>query len=305
MKLSILFAGLAYAQTTDLVSDTDVQSSATNVQSSATDVQSSATDVQSDDTDGQSDEAADNVCYSDGVEAPCQPPKSTRSGKGQIATGTDEERAERKYNDLNAMAVKLFAKNGFRGKAGFDERKYWAYGCHCYLLGDGDQHKGIGKPKDSLDNVCKVYENCNKCVREKHGEDCVGELRKYTWKWSSKLNTLESSNAPGSCTRELFECDKQLVQNTLAQKDVFNDQFHLFWSSQDGSEAFDNRDPDSCPSGGPSGNTPVKHMCCGGHTQPWYWIGVNKSKCCAATADALTGNVVSSSDTCEHGKFKL
>lgn len=276
MKLSILFAGLASAQVAD-----DTWQSGGNVVA------------------GDQPAPATVITVTSDQAAVAKDPnrKDIRSGAGGV---TESERAERRYVDLKDMAIKLWAKNGFRGKTGFDERKYWAYGCHCFLLGDRPMSEmGSGKPKDALDNKCKAYKDCNKCVREKHGDDCIGEFQKYTWKWSSKQNTLISNNAPGTCVRELFECDKQMVYDTFAQKEVFNNAFHAFWSSQDGSEAFDNRDPANCPSGG---NTPVQHMCCGGDTQPWYWIGLNKNQCCASS-NGNTGNVASPTDSCEHGNF--
>ena len=53
------------------------------------------------------------------------------------------------------MAKKLWAKNGLTGSAKFDERKYWAYGCHCFMLGDrpmsSDQPMPFGIPRDDLD----------------------------------------------------------------------------------------------------------------------------------------------------------
>jgi len=269
MKLSILFAAVAYAQ--------------------------EVTTVTQDDTPV----AADDECRSNGADVPCD--KKARSGAGEFAVGTDADRAEKRYNDLKDMAVKLWAKNGLRGKKnGFDERKYWAYGCHCFLLGDRPMSEmGSGKPKDALDNKCKIYKDCQKCVRENHGDTCIGEMIKYIWKWSSKLNTFESTNAAGSCQRELFECDKAFVYDTFATKDVFETEYHAFWSTQNGGQGFDHEDPANCPSGG---NSPVAHSCCGGHNQPWFWMAENKNQCCASE-DGETGNVVSVNDSCQHGSF--
>ena len=40
----------------------------------------------------------------------------------------------------------------------FDERKYWAYGCNCHVLGDRPMSDpGFGPPVDELDTVCKAY----------------------------------------------------------------------------------------------------------------------------------------------------
>ena len=40
----------------------------------------------------------------------------------------------------------------------FDERKYFAYGCNCLILGDKPiSGLGFGKPIDALDTICKQY----------------------------------------------------------------------------------------------------------------------------------------------------
>ena len=107
----------------------------------------------------------------------------------QIARSGSERApdSERRYDDLKEIAKKVWAKNGLTGKNRFDERKYWAYGCHCLILGDRPMTEmGKGSPTDALDNGCKAYKDCQKCVREKHGDACIGEFVRYTWKWSTK-----------------------------------------------------------------------------------------------------------------------
>ena len=112
--------------------------------------------------------------------------------------------------------------------------------------------------KDGLDNKCKAFKDCQKCVRDKHGEECIGEFKKYTWKYAGKRERFESIDAEGSCERELFQCDLQFAKDTLESHDVFNEEYHAFWSLN----GFDNRDPDNCPS---NGGVPVEHECCGGY----------------------------------------
>merc|ERR1712118_632788 len=73
------------------------------------------------------------------------------------------------------------------------------------------------------------------------------------------------TDVAGSCARELFECDLQFAKDTFANKEVFNNDYHAFWSTT----GFDNRLEESCPSGG---TNPVEHQCCGGVDAPWYWI---------------------------------
>ena len=56
----------------------------------------------------------------------------------------------RRYEDLKLLALHYMPD--------FDERKYWAYGCNCLILGDRPMSDlGFGRPVDRLDNVCKAY----------------------------------------------------------------------------------------------------------------------------------------------------
>lgn len=241
-----------------------------------------------------STEVEDEVCRSGGKVVDCVG-QTPRSG-GRLGTEdwTDEERAEKRYVDLHEMAVKYWAKNGYRGKkSGFDHKKYWAYGCHCFLLGDRPMSEmGKGKPVDSLDMKCKAFKDCHRCVRETHGDDCIGEFVKYTWKWSNKQDALLGMDAPGSCKRELFECDKGLIEESFPEKDVWNSSYHAFYSAAPGEPGFDNKDAANCPSGG---NAPVAHKCCGGHDRKYFWINTNRSQCCA---QGNTGIVTPVSDSC-------
>ena len=209
------------------------------------------------------------------------------NGLNPRSLGSD---SEKRYDDLESMALKLFAKNGLKGRNKFDERKYWAYGCHCFILGDRPMTEmGYGRPVDALDNKCKAYKDCQKCVRERHGDTCIGEMVRYTWKWSNRQNGLVSREAAGTCKRELFECDAQFVKDTYEQREVFNEDYHAFWSTT----GFDREEKDTyCPS---NGGDPVEHTCCGGHDGPWYWIGLNSNQCCA---QGQGGYVVGANDQC-------
>lgn len=227
-----------------------------------------------------SDEVADDTWITQ-----CKPASAPRSFGGSDA----DREGIRRYADLKSMAIKLWAKNGYKGKNKFDERKYWAYGCHCFLLGDRPMSEmGHGSPRDALDTRCKAYKDCNKCVREKHGDECIGEMVAYTWKWSGKQQELISKENSGSCKRELFECDKKFVEDSFNVRDVYDKQYHAFGSGA-GKPGFDNRDPDNCPTGG---SAPVKHECCGGDTTFYSWMNTNTHECCSKDGEdsaVLTG----------------
>ena len=89
---------------------------------------------------------ADDVCVSGGAEVSCL---NVRGRKNKQEEGrSDLSPGERRYADLKEIAKKIWQKAGLKGKDKFDERKYWAYGCHCYLLGDRPlSEMGQGAPK--------------------------------------------------------------------------------------------------------------------------------------------------------------
>lgn len=202
--------------------------------------------------------------------------------RGLARTGDRSLPGTRRYADLTAMAKRTWRMNGFVKKEKFDERKYWAYGCHCYLLGDRPlSEMGRGIPKDSLDSKCKRYKDCQKCAREKFGQTCIGEFVTYIWK--VRKGEFITKNSIDSCENALFQCDKQFVADTFAEKDTFDERYHFFYGN------FDNRDPDNCPSGG--GGIPVEHSCCGGTGFPYQWMNENRSQCC-------NNEVIGISDMC-------
>ena len=52
---------------------------------------------------------------------------------------------ERRYEDLKKIA-KIYWRKQNTGET-FDEKDYWAYGCHCFMLGDRAMSEpGSGKP---------------------------------------------------------------------------------------------------------------------------------------------------------------
>jgi len=229
----------------------------------------------------------DDTCIYGGEEVDCetkQPlvPILARGGKNRALSDGD-----RRYADLKAIHSKMWSKNGLKGSEKFDERQLWAYGCHCHLLGDRPlSEMGRGAPKDALDNKCKAYKDCQKCVRMKHGDTCIGEFVQYNWKYQSKQKDFVSQDVESSCGRELFECDVQFAKDSFNQLKVFDESYHFFYGN------FDNRDPDNCVS---TPSIPVEHQCCGGHNKPFHWIGMNKHQCCA---DGLSGRVVEADQEC-------
>jgi len=160
----------------------------------------------------------------------------------------------------------------------FDERKYWAYGCNCLILGDRPMSDpGHGPPIDPLDTVCKQYKDCLKCARLAHGDMCIGEFVKY--KFSIKNNGPVCRDEENSCGRALCECDAQFAANHVGQKHHFKEQYHMFWSTNNGGPMWDPKnDPNACPRG-PGG--PTTPECCGGDGVPFQLFNSDRKFCCS------------------------
>merc|ERR1711990_1187242 len=108
----------------------------------------------------------------------------------------------------------------------FDERKYWAYGCNCLILGDRPMSgPGHGPPVDALDTVCKAYKDCAKCARMEFGEMCIGEFVKY--KYAYKNDEVTCRDNAGRCARALCECDAKFAREHAGSNHVFDIKYHM------------------------------------------------------------------------------
>jgi len=173
-----------------------------------------------------------------------------------------DELNPRRYNDLLAIVTHY--------EKGFDERKYWAYGCNCLILGDRPMSEmGKGKPVDELDVACKDYKSCQKCVRMEFGPDCIGEKERYSWK--KVKGDVVCTDAPGTCKRGLCECDLDYAKKIPGTIGVFNPDYHLFYTTI-------GWDPDtSCQR-----NKGVsKPECCGNDDGPMKIFNSLQKECCA------------------------
>ena len=230
-------------------------------------------------------EVPDNVCVKNGEVVSCFAPRG--AGLDNSPSSNIDQREDRRYADLAEMSEKHWQKNNAGSQ--WDERKFWGYGCHCFMVGDRPlSDMGFGIPVDGLDSACRQWKDCQMCVRKNHGEQCIGEFKKYTWKYSGgDFNIL---NDAGSCEREIGECDLKFVHDTFANRNEYDEQYNYFYGG------FDKNDrQDSCP---PSYGAEVVHECCGGYDSPWYWIGLNKNQCCIDPNDPRSQHVAPAGSTC-------
>jgi len=184
------------------------------------------------------------------------------------AQRNDEPQGElgaRRYDDLHKIA-KFYMPD-------FDERKYWAYGCNCLILGDRPMSDpGMGKPVDELDVVCKAYKDCVKCVQMEYGETCIGEFKKYRYGMNTRTNKVTCKDAPGTCERALCECDNQFGQQMPAKRDSFTTDYHMFWSTTGWNPE------EQCLRGG---SGPYEPECCGRDDGPLHIYNAKTKECCA------------------------
>ena len=70
--------------------------------------------------------------------------------QGSVLQKAGLEEGSKRYSQLMSMMQNF--------NPDFDEKKYWAYGCNCLVLGDRPMSDpGHGAPIDALDTVCKKY----------------------------------------------------------------------------------------------------------------------------------------------------
>jgi len=149
------------------------------------------------------------------------------------------------YSKIVEMATKYF---GTVGGETFHEKDFLAYGCFCnYQFSD----KPVGHPVDGIDRACQAHRQCYQCAERRNPTSCKSKSwirksfgRKYKWRWISFtngggemiFNTLK--NSKDMCTRDIFECDKQLV------KELFTNRYD--WQTKWHFSNFDNREEDRC-----------------------------------------------------------
>jgi len=206
-----------------------------------------------------------------------------------LATATEGARLARQAGDEKRYSQLVDMMGHYNSE--FDERKYWAYGCNCLILGDRPMSDpGHGPPVDALDTVCKAYKDCLKCARMEHGDTCIGEFVKY--KYGYKNGDAVCRNNLGSCERDLCECDAMFAKAHVAKKDVFDNKYHMFWSTTHGYDMWDPaNDASLCPSGGGGEFDP---KCCQADdkSSPFIWYNSASKTCCS------DGRVVASASQC-------
>lgn len=186
------------------------------------------------------------------------------------------------YSNIVDMASKYFSQ--IAGVT-FYERDFLAYGCFCnYQLND----KPTGRPVDAIDRACESHRQCYSCTERGSSPQCRLKSwnqktfgKKYKWKWiyfttgGGEIVYNKFRNTNDKCTRDVFECDKQLVKDLFEYRNEWQSKWHF--------SNFDYREEGRCQDGGPIEDTmargrrkknriqrertpddPQRRICCGG-----------------------------------------
>ena len=100
---------------------------------------------------------------------------------------------------------------------GIDSSQYLSYGCNCHFLDNRPlASAGHGAAVDPIDQACKNYKDCQRCVQMDDGADCNAENLDWNYAFGiKKTDEVECENPVKSCRRHLCECDKQVYLYTL------------------------------------------------------------------------------------------
>ena len=110
--------------------------------------------------------------------------------------------------------------------------RYCYYGCHCLPDKDHAEHKVFGKPVDNIDNTCREFGTCYKCLNYKYHNQCIPERTQYKFRIriSRKTGLREISckgNPVNTCERDTCECDKYFSTTVAKYEKEWKESYHI------------------------------------------------------------------------------
>lgn len=170
---------------------------------------------------------------------------------------------------------------------GIDHANVLSYGCNCQFL-DGRPlaSAGSGHPVDPLDQVCKQYRDCQKCVQMDDGADCNVENVDWEYQTDLQVRQLDCLDPVKSCRRHLCECDRQFAFAIAEKFKYFDERFLNYDQGMCGQQTTSNKKMLAKPGPEaiitPSGEIfESEARCCGPTTGPKELFNVNKQECCS------------------------
>merc|ERR1712110_42755 len=141
----------------------------------------------------------------------------------------------RKFRNLKAMVMILQPNN----VTTFG--RYCYYGCWCLPAGQHNLSSVFGAPVDPIDEVCKEFALCYKCLDIDFAGQCDPDKVGYMWARNYVADVVvdvtckndPSINANHRCARYTCECDRILAVGFGLYHWRWNINFHARWGSFD------------------------------------------------------------------------
>jgi len=174
---------------------------------------------------------------------------------------------------MKQLEIQLKHYNG----GSFDMTQVRGYGCNCFMNDFGIENVSYGKPVDNIDAGCRAYQECLKCAKEEHGDQCFPDFTGYKFDFGPD-GEITCDNNRRACRRSLCECDKAFAKAQAAAAEEYNSEYNILegWEPQD-----------TCIRGGSA----FKHepACCGGNGNPFVVYNQLVKQCCTDGKVALHG----------------
>lgn len=200
---------------------------------------------------------------------------SMRSGSSQ--------KNVRRLKQLKTMIISAMSpdlkdpnKNPYlNGGKGFG--RYCFYGCHC--LPDAEHlqtgPKPGGKPVDEIDETCRQFGTCYKCLKNKHNAECKPEETHYRFKIvkdekTGDVKDIICLDKKDRCKQDVCQCDRKFALDVRKVESVWEPSNHMVKGNF-------NREK-QCPKSPSKGKTP--DGCCG--KIPNVSIRRQDEKCCGS-----------------------
>lgn len=141
----------------------------------------------------------------------------------------------RKFRNLKAMVMILQPAN----VTTFG--RYCYYGCWCLPAGQHNLSSGFGAPVDPIDEVCKEFALCYKCLDIDFAGQCDPDKVGYMWARNYVNDVVvdvtckndPTINSNHRCARYVCECDRILAVGFGLYHWRWNINFHARWGSFD------------------------------------------------------------------------
>lgn len=154
--------------------------------------------------------------------------------KDNLGATVDALTAIRKFRNLKAMVMVLQPANvTIFGR-------YCYYGCWCLPNGQHNLASGFGQPVDPLDEVCKEFALCYKCLDIDFGGQCDPRSRGYQWARNKVLGVVVDVTCKNTmttqtkrCARYTCECDRILAVGLGNFHWYWNISYHARWGNFD------------------------------------------------------------------------